>query len=402
MKLAISFTNFGPYHLARLRALAIALKERGDELVAYETAGSEDRYPWRRQVGSEPFEWITLFSDRAMESIPGAACRRAMHDRLEIDRPDALAIVGYARPESMAMLNWGRRNARPTILLSESQEIDHPRVWWKEAIKSRRVRKFSSGFVGGQRHANYLAKLGIPSDRIAFGYNAVDNAHFTSRANAARIDANSRNELPRKPYFIADSRFVPEKNFVALVQAYARYRDTTQAPPWDLVLCGDGETRGEIEAVIRANGLEANVHLPGFLQADALPTWFAHAAGFVHPSLMEPWGLVANEAAACGLPLLISDRAGCVETLVPEPKGTAGLRFDPRSIEEIAESMQWLAEIPEVERQAMGGRAFEVVSQWGPDRFAHGMLTAIELASDREARRVGRSMTDRKIMEPAS
>ena len=44
--LAISFTNFGPYHLARLRALAQALAARGGRLIAYETAGSERLYPF--------------------------------------------------------------------------------------------------------------------------------------------------------------------------------------------------------------------------------------------------------------------------------------------------------------------------------------------------------------------
>jgi 1,2-diacylglycerol 3-alpha-glucosyltransferase len=64
MKLAISFTNFGPYHLARLRALALALAGRGDTLIAIEIAGSERRYPWQRSEAPEPFEWITLFPDR--------------------------------------------------------------------------------------------------------------------------------------------------------------------------------------------------------------------------------------------------------------------------------------------------------------------------------------------------
>ncbi len=48
MTIAVCFTNFGPYHLARLRALAAALAERGDRLVAYEVAGQEQRYPWSR------------------------------------------------------------------------------------------------------------------------------------------------------------------------------------------------------------------------------------------------------------------------------------------------------------------------------------------------------------------
>ena len=140
----------------------------------------------------------------------------------------------------------------------------------------------------------------------------------------ARRDPRSRVGLPSAPFFIAVSRFVPEKNLQSLVAAYAKYRASTQSPPWDLVLCGDGESRTEIEASIQGLGVTDSIHLPGFLQADSLSRWLAHARGFVHPSLMEPWGLVVNEAAACRLPLLISHRAGCSETLVPDPVGTTG------------------------------------------------------------------------------
>ena len=75
------------------------------------------------------------------------------------------------------------------------------------------------------------------------------------------------------------------------------------------------------------------------------------------PSLSEPWGLVVNEAASAGLPLLVSERAGCAATLVPEPEGTTGARFDPLDIEEMTLKLTWLALLSQDERRAMGQRA---------------------------------------------
>ncbi len=383
MKLAVCFTNFGPYHLARLRALASALDTQGDRLIAYEVAGNERRYPWLRSLADEPFAWTTLFPARDLESLSATDCRRAMTEALDRDRPDAIGAVGYARPESMAMLAWARRGRRPAILLSESQEIDHPRTWWKEAIKRRRVSAFSAGLVGGPSHADYLVRLGLPRERIKLGYNAVDTDHFAAMADTARRSPDGRLGLPDRLYFIAVSRFVPEKNLVRLISAYARYRATTKVEPWDLVLCGGGPGEADVQAAVVDCGLASSIHRPGFLQSDALSRWLAQAAGFVHPSLMEPWGLVANEAAACNLPLLISDRAGCAETLVPDPPGTTGRRFEPRSTTDIAEALDWLATLPEADRLAMGRRAREMVAQWGPDRFARGMIEAVDLAMDR-------------------
>jgi 1,2-diacylglycerol 3-alpha-glucosyltransferase len=284
----------------------------------------------------------------------------------------------------MAMLRWARAESRPTVLMSESQEIDHPRVWWKEAVKARRVSRFSAALVGGPRHADYLIRLGLASDRIAFGYNAIDNDAFARGAEEFRSSKSGREGLPSARYFVAVSRFVPEKNLPRLINAFASYREQTESEPWDLVLCGGGPGEPAVETAVRESGVAQAIHRPGFLQAQALTRWLAHASAFVHPSLMEPWGLVVNEAAACGLPLLISARAGCVETLVPDPIGTTGRRFDPDSVSEITDALRWMANTPEADRLAMGRRASEVVGCWGPERFAQGMLESLEMAAAHE------------------
>ena len=381
IEVAVSFTNFGPYHLARLRALAAHLGRSGDRLVAYETASAQGIYPWKTARDAEPFRWVTLFPDKVLEDLPRSACFRAMRDALGRDRPDALGVVGYSRPESMAMLRWGLAERRPTVLMSETQEIDHPRVWWKEAIKRGRARKFSAALVGGPRHRDYLVSLGMPADKIAFGYNAVDGAGFAAEASRCRNDPESRRGLPSRPYFLAVSRFVPEKNLARLVEAFARYRgEADKGSAWDLVLCGDGDGAGEVGRAVAGSGVASAIHRPGFLQADALAKYYAFASAFVHPSLMEPWGLVVNEAAACGLPLLVSNRCGCVETFVPEGGEPSGLRLDGRDVEGMAASLNWMAALPELERRAMGLRAATIAGDWGPERFALGTCEALQLA----------------------
>ena len=83
---------------------AEAISCSGDRLIAYEVAGQEQRYPWARNQGGEPFAWTTRFPDRALETIPNDECARAMTQTLDRDRPDILGIVGYSRVESMAAL----------------------------------------------------------------------------------------------------------------------------------------------------------------------------------------------------------------------------------------------------------------------------------------------------------
>ncbi len=381
LKLAIAFTNFGPYHLARLRALGARLLRDGGSLVAHEMAGSERLYPWSVARRHESFSGATLFPDRAIEDVPAAQCRAAITEALDRDDPDAVAICGYSRPESMAALRWAERRRRPAILMSESQEIDHPRLWWKETLKARRVRRFSAALVGGPSHREYLASLGIPAKKVALGYNAVDNDAYLEMVEAHRRSPAGRSGLPNRRYFLAVSRLVPEKNLVGLVRAFASYRrEVGEETAWDLAVCGGGPGEADLAAAVRESGVDEAVHRPGFLQESELSRWYAYASGFVHPSLLEPWGLVVNEAAASGLPLLVSRRAGCARTLVPDPPGTSGTTFDPTDESAIARALTWLATMPETRRAAMGRRAAEIASSWGPDRFAEGMMEALDLA----------------------
>jgi glycosyltransferase involved in cell wall biosynthesis len=87
-----------------------------------------------------------------------------------------------------------------------------------------------------------------------------------------------------------------------------------------------------------------------------------------------------NEAAASGLPLLVSRSAGCAATLVPDPEGSTGARFDPLDVEDLAAKLSWMATAPREQQATMGRRASETVSYWGPDRFARAVVEAIEWA----------------------
>lgn len=393
MRVAVAVTNLGPYHCARLRALAPALASQGGEVVVYQVAGREERYSWKAAGAPDRFEVKTFFPGESLERIPRGACARAMSRSLEQDRPDLVAVTGYSRPESLAAIVDSNRDRRPVILLSETQRIDHPRVWWKEAVKRKRVELCASALVGGPPHKAYLEELGMPSDRISLGYNAVDHDAFAAAADRARAERSAPAAAPNRPYFLAVSRLVPEKNLLFLLDAYSEYRSCVpSADAWELVILGDGPEERSLRERIVALGLAEHVLLPGFIQAEEQGGWHARAGAFVHPSRMEPWGLAVNEAAAAALPLIVSDRAGASSTLVPDPPWTTGVRFDPHDSEALVAALVQVAGMRKSERIAIGERARAVASAWGPRRFASGFLEALEhaRARERDKRRIRR------------
>ena len=382
--LAICFTNFGPYHYARLQALGQALADNGGTLLAYELAGVEEKYPWKSAIDADAlsFRHVKLFPGRSVESLSPQECRRAIRSRLDLDQPTAIAAVGYVRPESMEMLRWAKSGGALRILLSESQKIDHPRVWWKEQIKSRRVRRFQAAVVGGPSHKAYLVELGMPAENVHLGYNAVGNAAIESLAGKASQAAS----LLPEPYFLSVCRFAPEKNLATLIHAYAAYvHSCAGATPWRLVLAGDGAYKAALQAEAESVGVADLCHWPGFLSIEQLVPWYVHAGAFVLPSRSEPWGLVVNEAALCGAPLLISDRCGCAATFVPPNGLPTGRTFDPDNTAQIAEELTKMAMLSPGARRILGDSARSVARLWGPERFAQGVLDALDSA--RSARR---------------
>jgi glycosyltransferase involved in cell wall biosynthesis len=153
---------------------------------------------------------------------------------------------------------------------------------------------------------------------------------------------------------------------------------TASQVPWDLVLLGDGELRDQLLMLRERHGLTHCVHLPGFRQYDQLPPYYALAAAFIHPSTVEPWGLVVNEAMASGLPVLVSNRCGCAPTLVHD--GENGRTFDPNDSDEMTDCMLEMTRLAPELRQNMGCRSRQIVAEFGPAKFAEGLLAAATAA----------------------
>jgi glycosyltransferase involved in cell wall biosynthesis len=267
----------------------------------------------------------------------------------------------------------------------------------------------------------------MPEERVALGYNMVDNDFFAERPasangsgeNADKLKALDADRLaldsglPIGPYFLASNRFVERKNLGRLVEGYKIFQDSVfrlqgaeKTCVWPLVLLGDGELRGELEAqcvelgvqvfriqdsVFSSAGREdlklnsyklktspggGCVVFAGFRQIGELRAFYAGAGAFVHPALEEPWGLVINEAMASGLPVLSSRNVGAAEELVQE--GKTGFLFDPGDVNSIAESLFKMFSMSEAERHKMGVEAREMLERKVPSRaFGEGLAKVL-------------------------
>jgi len=381
--LAIHWPRFGPYHLARLQATCNYMKPLEIRVVGLETAYKDGIYPWRQESGSAQFERYTAFPRNSYKSVSWIKVVKRLFKLLNTINPTAVAINGYSTVDSLAILSWCILNQRPAILMMESKRNDAPRQVWKEKIKRGMVSRFMSALCGGSLQRAYLEELGMPSKKIFLGYDAVDNDYFEQASHRVRQSPGAYRNLPglETPgyFFLASARFIPRKNLDGLLLAYSRYRYQMRGLglfPWRLVILGDGEERSSLEKMILDQEIEGT-SLPGFRQIDELPAYYGLASVFIHPPLQEQWGLVVNEAMASGLPVLISERCGCVPDLIQE--GLNSFCFNPQDLSTLVQLMLRCS-TGEINLKDVGEAARQHIRDWGPERFAQGMYQALRVA----------------------
>jgi glycosyltransferase involved in cell wall biosynthesis len=388
---AVVFHHIGPYHHARLNAAADRLSVTGLEWSA------QGYDAWGAAATPARYRKISLFS-KAAERYPRSRQRRnAFRWALEQTNPDVVAINGWNNFGSLIAADCCMRCGTPLVVMSESSRQDEPRTRWKEAIKRRIVDLYSAALVGGQRHVEYLIELGMPRERIFTGYDVVDNDHFARRTAEIR---NSKFELRKKRglpenYFLASARFIEKKNLSTLIQAYGEYRRRSQLAmrvPWDLVLLGDGQLRGTLNTQLSTLNLNEHVHLPGFRPYEELPIYYALANAFVHASTTEQWGLVVNEAIASGLPVIVSNRCGCV----PELVNGNGFTFDPASEHELSARLLEMASLADEERKQLADNSYRIAANFAPERFGEGLERAASAAIGDSQKRFG--VMDRALL----
>jgi glycosyltransferase involved in cell wall biosynthesis len=378
-------------------------------VVAIEASGLDETYAWELVSGSDGFERLTLFPQADSQKLPKYRVAEGMAAALDRIKPTAAVIPGWSDSAALGALHWCVRNHVPAIVMSESTEWDTVRSGWREAIKERIVGLCSAALVGGKPHRDYMVELGMPAGSIFCGYDAVDNNYFLENLDKLKTDelkSETRKVLglPEK-YFLASARFIGKKNLPRLLKAYSRYCElvsnselrTPNSEPWHLVLLGDGELRSSILQLRSSLGLDAYVHLPGFKQYPDLPTYYGLAQAFVHVSTIEPWGLVVNEAMASGLPVLVSKLCGCALDLVQE--GVNGFTVDPYNVEEMANRLFEVSRFEPFRLTEMGVASQQIISDWGPNRFASSLASAVNKAL--EVGPIKASLLQRSLLKAA-
>jgi glycosyltransferase involved in cell wall biosynthesis len=422
--LGVLWVQYGPYHSARFSALQ---RQAGTARVhALEFSNQTSVYAWNRT--GVPENLITLCPGAVAEELSFLQVFRQARRIFAELKLDVCFLPSYAPRQPLAALLAAKSLGIRTVMMNESHAGTSRAKGLAATIKRRLVNLFDTAFVGGHPQKRYIESLGLPGKKIFIGYDAVDNEYFAAKAAEIRNQRAKIREQYQLPehYFLSLGRFVAKKNLETAIRSYRLMLDSRPGTETHLVMVGSGETETRLRALCAelrlpvydktkagADGHPApsqaerpGVHFYGFRQVSENPAFYALADAFILASLYEEWGLVVNEAMACGLPVIVSETAGCAEDLlVPDrlavpPELSADLRsrlaqltghirrngflFNPNSVHALANALILLEAVPAI-RENMGRASREIVERFSCENFAANALLAARAALESPA-----------------
>ncbi len=341
------YTELAPYFLACVDRL---VKDHNVEVHIV-------RWPVNKEA---PFELVS--GDRVK-----------VHERDEDDRallklagdlaPDAVFASGWVDKGYLKVCRALRAQGKPVVMCSDTAwRGDARQIAACIAARLWIKRTFSHAWVTGHAQAIYVRKLGFAKQDVKTGFYSADVDRFAPLFE--RFKQSKQQDLPHR--FLCVARYIPTKGHQLLCDAFAELREANEAGDWELWIAGAGELLEQVRN--SRSGKHPRIKHLGFVQADAMPEVMAQCGVFVLPSIYEPWGVVVQEHACAGFPLLLSDAVGAADRFLVD--GENGHRFTAGDKEALKNAMHRMMRSSDDELRAMGEKSHALGGKWSPREWA--------------------------------
>lgn len=236
---------------------------------------------------------------------------------------DAVLVNGWHYKSAWQAI-WACWRTRTPVMVRSDSHLLTARSAVKSLGKALAYRAFIPRFdmclpVGCWSH-DYFLHYGASPQRITIVPHTIDESWFAAQIALwlpARAEARRAWGLDQEAVvFLFAGKFIEKKRPLDFVRAV--HQAAQAGAPMMGLMVGDGMLRSECEAYVRENNVP--LRFVGFLNQSQIVRAYVAADALVLPSdARETWGLVVNEALACGRPCLVSDRVGSGPDLIKTP-----------------------------------------------------------------------------------
>lgn len=297
-------------------------------------------------------------------------------------KPDVLLLTGWQAWPLVQLLLAAWWLQVPVVMRGESNAL-RQRPWPARMLHRLLLAPCKAFLTIGRGNEAFYRGYGVAAQRMFSAPYYVDNDRFAAAAQALA----SEREALRQRWQVPDGavcllyagKLEPKKRIFDLLDAL---RQVVQngGPLVHLLVVGTGELMEAARARVAEHRLP--VSFAGFLNQTEMPAAYVATDCLVLPSdYGETWGLVVNEAMACGKPALVSDRVGCGPDLITP--GETGALFPFGDVPALAAQITALAANPPA-LVRMGQQArLRVMDGYSVQRAVSGVLDAVRFATTR-------------------
>lgn len=280
-------------------------------------------------------------------------------------RPDVVITTGY-NPAQLVSVLWCVAFRVPHIVQTDGTVRSERTLGRPHRMVRHIVRRLSSAFLGASDGSiDLLRSFGAPEHLLFRSPLAIDNATFAPDGRPRPYDLLFSGQLTE----IKDPLFA-----VRVAEAVS----SKLQRPVRMAIAGTGPLDADVRDAVRG-AVGVDIDLLGFLQQPELRSAYRASRLFLFPTHWDPWGLVANEASAAGVPVLVSEEAGCAGELVVD--GVTGFVL-PLDVDRWAEAAADLLR-NEPARAALGAAAQRRVQAFSFAAAAAGIVEAARAAQSR-------------------
>lgn len=309
-----------------------------------------------------PLEFDHVFLHERFHVVNG----RYIHHNPDVVRalhyfaPEVVITDGFNPTHLYAFLYaWGR--GRPHVTMTDGTDVSEQSLGFVHKAVRRFVYARSGAFVpasiGGRRH---YQSYGVPVDRCFTSCLCIDNEAFAPRGDQS------------KQYdFIFSGRFEAVKNPLFAMQVAVETAKKIGRKV-RVVFVGSGSLEESMRSAAAMHEQHVDAMFHGFAAQRELPDLYGSARILLFPTSWDPWGVVANEACAAGLPVLVSREAGVVGELVRDSENGFVCTLDPEVWAQRAAMLLTRTMLYE----AYSRRSLRLVSEYNYDNAAAGIVDA--------------------------
>lgn len=280
---------------------------------------------------------------------------------IRIAKPDVVMLSGWDIFAYQIAFLYCKLKKIKVVLLSGSTKYESS---WRRNLSVPLVKLIVKGCNAwlsyGTRAKEYLVSLGAKED-LVFNYMHSTNVGYFVKETKIFSDNGTS--------ILFYGQLIERKGIDILIEAFSQARKKINNIK--LTIVGSGPYKDELINIAKKEGVDRFVKFVENPGDRNVKKYFSSADIFVLPSREEVWGLVVNMAMQAGLPVIVSNTAGCSADLIKD--GVNGYTFRSESATDLADKI-----VKVVNNKAkMGEASLNIIKSYTPKHSAHIMFEAV-------------------------